>query len=39
MQIDELMKIVGAEDKLRAIDESHFRHHGHAKPHGHRGTG
>ena len=38
-KIDELMKIAGAEDRLRAIDESHFRHHGHAKPHGHRGTG
>jgi hypothetical protein len=36
-KIDELMKLAGAEDRLKAIDETHFRHHGHAKPHGHTG--
>ena len=33
-KIDELLKLAGAEAKLRKIDETHFRHHGHAQPHG-----
>ena len=33
-KIDELLKLAGANDKVREIDESHFRHHGHAQPHG-----
>ena len=33
-KIDELLKLAGAEKKVREIDETHFRHHGHAQPHG-----
>ena len=33
-KIDELLKLAGAKDKLTEIDETHFRHHGHAQPHG-----
>ncbi|MEP7350196.1 MAG: DUF6766 family protein [Sphingorhabdus sp.] len=33
-KIDELLKLQGRDDLVRQIDESHFRHHGHAKPHG-----
>ena len=32
-KIDELLKLQGREDLVREIDESHFRHHGHAQPH------
>jgi hypothetical protein len=33
-KIDELLRAAGRDDAIERIDESHFRHHGHAKPHG-----
>jgi hypothetical protein len=34
-KIDELLRLQGREDLIEQIDESHFRHHGHATPIGH----
>lgn len=31
-KIDELLKAAGREQAIEAIDESHFRHHGHSRP-------
>jgi hypothetical protein len=31
-KIDELLRAAGREGAIEAIDESHFRHHGHARP-------
>ena len=35
LKIDALMREAGLEDLGKEIDESHYRHHGHAKPHPH----
>jgi hypothetical protein len=35
LKIDALMRKAGLEDLQRRIDESHYRHGGHAKPHPH----
>lgn len=32
-KIDALLEAAGRKDLIDKIDESHFRHHGHAKPH------
>ena len=32
-KIDELLKAAGKGDRIEALDERFFRHHGHAKPH------
>ena len=35
LKIDALMREAGLKDLQQRIDETHYRHHGHAKPHSH----
>lgn len=34
-KIDELLRAAGKDNRIVEIDETFFRHHGHAKPHAH----